>query len=189
VAATPFTDDPTHQLRELVRAGRFREALDWYRRAEGDLTARPDAQLLAATAATRLGDFAVAAALAGEALQRFTARADVDGRMRTLNLLGVIGFERGRLADAEEHLSEALNLAYRLGDSLAAGACNNSCGVHRWPSDEAAGSPRRPEPLLGGAALPRSYHNLASPSGSSELMKRRRRCTSYAARRACGEPG
>jgi ATP/maltotriose-dependent transcriptional regulator MalT len=162
VAATPFTDDPTHQLRELVRTGRFREALDWYRRAEGDLTARPDAQLLAATAATRLGEFAVAAALAGEALRRFAARADADGRMRALNLLGVIGFERGRLADAEAHLSEALNLAHRLEDSLAAArACNNLASVvHlRGRPDEAVG-------LYRGALL--SYQRLGDRRGAAE---------------------
>ena len=162
MAATPFTDDPTHQLRELVRAGRFREALDRYRRAGGDLTERPDAQLLAATAATRLGEFAAAAALAGEALHRFTAHADADGRMRTLNLLGVIGFERGRLADAEEHLSEALNLAYRLEDSLtAARACNNLASVvHlRGRPDEAVG-------LYRGALL--SYQRLGDRRGAAE---------------------
>jgi len=162
VVGLPFTDDPTHQLRELVRAGRFREALDWYRRAEGDLTGRPDAQLLAATSATRLGDFALAAALAGEALHRFAARGDFDGRMRTLNLLGVIGFERGRLADAEEHLSEALNLAYRLDDSLAAArACNNLASVvHlRGRPDEAVG-------LYRGALL--SYQRLGDRRGAAE---------------------
>ena len=61
----------------------------------------PDAQLLAATAATRLGEFPLAESLAGQALVKFRARGDADGRMRALNLLGVIRFERGRLGEAE----------------------------------------------------------------------------------------
>ena len=162
MSGLPFLDDPTHQLRELVRSGRFREALDWYRRADQGITGRPDAQLLAATSATRLGDFALAAALAQEALHGFAARGDFDGRMRTLNLLGVIGFERGRLADAEEHLTEALNLAYRLEDSLAAArACNNLASVvHlRGRPDEAVG-------LYRGALL--SYQRLGDRRGAAE---------------------
>ena len=35
MGATRPPDDSTHQLRELVRAARFGEALDWFRRAEG----------------------------------------------------------------------------------------------------------------------------------------------------------
>jgi tetratricopeptide (TPR) repeat protein len=162
VTGPPFTDDPTHRLRELVRTGRFPEALDWYRRADASATDRPDAQLLAATAATRIGDLGLAAALAGEALGRFTARGDFDGRMRSLNLLGVIGFERGRLADAEEHLAEALNLAHRLRDSLAAArACNNLASVvHlRGRPDEAVG-------LYRGALL--SYQRLGDRRGAAE---------------------
>jgi tetratricopeptide (TPR) repeat protein len=162
VVGTPFTDDPIHQLHELVRAGHFREGLDWYRRTEGDLAARPEAQLLAATSATRLGEFAAAAALAGEALHRFAAHGDFDGRMKALNLLGVIGFERGQLGDAEEHFSEALNLAYRLRDSLAAArACNNLASVvHlRGRPDEAVG-------LYRGALL--SYQRLGDRRGTAE---------------------
>lgn len=158
----PLSDDPTHQLRELVRGARYREALAWYRRTEGGLTGRPDAQLLAATSATRLGKFGLAAALAQEALLGFAGRGDFDGRMRTLNLLGVIAFERGRLADAEEHLTEALNLAHRLEDSLtAARACNNLASVvHlRGRPDEAVG-------LYRGALL--SYQRLGDRRGAAE---------------------
>src|SRR3712207_1706060 len=78
-------DDSTDQLRELVRAGRFREALETYRRAAGP-SARADARLLAATAATRLGELDFAGALAEEAVRRFAERGDFDGRMRALNL-------------------------------------------------------------------------------------------------------
>ena len=127
MVAIPSADDATHQLRELVRTGHFGEALEWYRRIEGSPTGhRPDAQLLAATAATRIGEFPLAESLAGQALVKFRARGDADGRMRALNLLGVIRIERGRLGEAEVSLAEALDLARRLGDSLtAARACNN----------------------------------------------------------------
>ena len=163
MVATPFADDATHQLRELVRAGRFSDALEWYRRIESSPTGRrPDAQLLAATAATRLGEFPTAEALADVALAQFRARGDADGRMRSLNLLGVIRFERGRLGEAEQSLAEALNLATQLGDSLtAARACNNlASAVHlRGRSDEALG-------LYRGALL--AYQRLGDRRGAAE---------------------
>ena len=163
MVATPSADDVTHQLRELVRSARFSDALEWYRRVE-DTSAgqRPDAQLLAATAATRLGEFAAAESLADLALAKFRARGDDDGRMRSLNLLGVIRFERGRLADAETVLAEALDLATRLGDSLtAARACNNlASALHlRGRPDEAVG-------LYRGAML--AYQRLGDRRGTAE---------------------
>src|SRR5512144_1555673 len=163
MVAIPSSDDATHQLRELVRSGRFSEALEWYRRIEGSPAGqRPDAQLLAATASTRLGEFPVAESLADQALAKFRARGDADGRMRTLNLLGVIRFERGRLADAEAALAEALDLATRLGDSLtAARACNNlASAMHlRGRPDEAVG-------LYRGALL--AYQRLGDRRGTAE---------------------
>jgi len=163
MVATPFADDATHQLRELVRAGRFSDALEWYRRIESSPAGRrPDAQLLAATAATRLGEFSAAETLAEQALTQFRARGDADGRMRSLNLLGVIRFERGRLGEAEQSLAEALNLATQLGDSLtAARACNNlASAVHlRGRPDEALG-------LYRGALL--AYQRLGDRRGAAE---------------------
>src|SRR6476661_3539711 len=160
---TPFADDATHQLRELVRSGRFGEALEWYGRVEQSPAGRRgDARLLAATAATRLGDFPAAERLAGEALAQFRARGDADGRMRALNLLGVIRFERGRLGEAEQSLAEALNLATQLGDSLtAARACNNlASAIHlRGRPDEAVG-------LYRGALL--AYQRLGDRRGTAE---------------------
>jgi tetratricopeptide (TPR) repeat protein len=82
--------------------------------------------------------------------------------MRALNLLGVIGFERGQLAEAERRLTEALSLAYRLEDSLvAARACNNLASVlHlRGRPEEAVG-------LYRGALL--SYQRLGDRRGTAE---------------------
>ncbi len=158
----PAADEFTDQLRELVRTGRFREAVETYRRSAGDAVVGPDAQLLAATAATRLTELDLAEELAGEAARRFAQRGDFDGRMRALNLLGVIGFERGQLAEAERRLTEALSLAYRLEDSLvAARACNNLASVlHlRGRPEEAVG-------LYRGALL--SYQRLGDRRGTAE---------------------
>jgi len=159
----PFADDATHRLRELVRSGRFGEALEWYRQVEASPAGRRgDARLLAATAATRLGEFPAAESLAGEALTQFRARGDADGRMRALNLLGVIRFERGHLGEAEQSLAEALNLATQLGDSLtAARACNNlASAIHlRGRPDEAVG-------LYRGALL--AYQRLGDRRGTAE---------------------
>src|SRR5688572_2259508 len=154
-------DDSTDQLRELVRTGRFREALEAFRRG-ADRSARADARLFAATAATRLGELDLAESLADEAVRRFAERGDYDGRMRALNLLGVIGFERGQLSAAERRLAEALSIAYRLEDSLAAArACNNLASVahlHGRP-DEAVG-------LYRGALL--GYQRLGDRRGTAE---------------------
>lgn len=153
-------EDSTDQLRELVRTGRFREALETFRRVAERTTA--DARLLAATAATRLGELDLAETLADEAVRRFAERGDFDGRMRALNLLGVIGFERGQLTAAERRLAEALSIAYRLDDSLAAArACNNLASVahlHGRP-DEAVG-------LYRGALL--GYQRLGDRRGTAE---------------------
>lgn len=158
----PSADDVTHRLRELVRTARFQEALAWYRQEEGSLGGQPDAQLLAATSATRLGEFALGARLAGQAAERFAARGDFDGRMRALNLLGVIGFELGNLPEAEAHLGEALELAHRLHDSLmAARACNNLASLLHL-----RGRPKEAVGLYRGALS--SYLRLGDRRGTAE---------------------
>jgi len=123
--------DPARELRQLVEAGRFREALDAHQRTEDPAArARPEVELLAATAATRLGELSRGITLAEAALERFRVRADTDGRMRALNLLGVIAFENGRLDDAERCLAEALELARMLDDTrMTANASNNLASV------------------------------------------------------------
>jgi tetratricopeptide (TPR) repeat protein len=81
---------------------------------------------------------------------------------RNINLLGVLAFERGYLAEAEEYLAETLRLATHLEDSLsAARACNNLAAVlHlRGRPDEAVG-------LYRGALL--SYQRLGDRRGTAE---------------------
>lgn len=118
-------DDFAGRLRALLAEGRFKEAVDEYRGAEG----RPmpaEAQLLAATAATRMGDLGSGASLAESAMGRFRARADDDGRMRALNLLGVIEFERGNLERSRRCFTEALELARSLRDTLMTARASNN---------------------------------------------------------------
>ena len=150
-------------LRVLLAEGRFHDALERYR----ELTAtpdsrRPDVQLLAATAATRLGELDLATTLAIEAVVQFRTRGDSDGRMRCLNLLGAIHWERGRIADAERSFGEALGLARQLNDSLMlARTSNNLASVAHLQgrSDQAAGLFR--EALL-------AYHRLGDRRGTAE---------------------
>ena len=150
-------------LRALLAEGRFQDALERYRELGSAPDSRwPDVQLLAATAATRLGDLDRATTLAVEALVQFRTRGDSDGRMRALNLLGAIHWERGRIADAERCFGEALGLARQLNDSLLlARTSNNLASVAHLQgrSDQAAGLFR--EALL-------AYHRLGDRRGTAE---------------------
>jgi len=127
----PDLPDPSRELRQLVGEGRYREALDAHARASTPPgRGRPDIELLAATAATRLGEFGVGVTLAESAVGQFRARADSDGRMRAMNLLGAIAFEQGRLEDAERCFGEALEQARLLDDTqMEAHASNNLASV------------------------------------------------------------
>lgn len=130
VAPTGSFGDSARELRALLAAGRFEEALERFQSGGTVLAGDPEAALLAATAATRLGRYGTGVSLAESALVTFRAHGDRDGRMRALNLLGVIAFERGRLPEAERSLGEALELARELDDSLmAARASNNLASV------------------------------------------------------------
>jgi tetratricopeptide (TPR) repeat protein len=160
-------DDHSRQLRDLVTAGRCQDALDYYHGDGGSAEWPAEAQLAAATAAMRVGDAAAAEELARVALDRFGARADQDGRMRALNLLGAALFEAGRLDDAAERFTGALRLAEQLRDTLfTARTLNNLASLAhlRGAADEALGLYRRA--LLAyqrigdrrGAA--ETYHNL-----------------------------
>lgn len=162
MVATP-ADDATGPLRELMRTGRFADALAAFRDLPPTVVGqRPDAQLLAATAATRLGELGVAEELAGSALELFHARGDADGRLRSLNLLGVIYFERGRMQDSERVLAQALGLANQVGDSLLAARANNNLAS----SLHLRGRPEEALGLYRGALL--AYQRLGDRRGTAE---------------------
>ncbi|MEO8089807.1 MAG: tetratricopeptide repeat protein [Gemmatimonadales bacterium] len=186
-------------LRSLLAAGRFREALDQYRELDdGQESRRPDVQLLAATAATRLGEFGVGNALAEQALVQFHGRGDWDGRMRAQNLLGAIHWERGQISGAEQRFGEALRLARQLGDSLMlARASNNLASVAHLQGrfDEAAALYR--EALLAYQRLgdrrgtAETYHNLGFAYRQAKEWGEAESAAANAVRHAevVGEPG
>jgi tetratricopeptide (TPR) repeat protein len=158
---SPSPDDPADSIRVLLAEGRFAEALDEFRRLEGR-PVPPDLQLMAATAATRLGDLGLGAALAEASLERFRARADDDGRMRAQNLLGVIEFERGNLDRSRQCFTEALGLARALKDTLmTARACNNLASIADLQGDAPGALTLYRSSLL-------SYQRLGDRRGTAE---------------------
>lgn len=123
-------------LRALLSAGRHRDVITaWLAAASAD-AGRGEALLLAATASMRLGDVARAGELAGDAAESFRLRADLDGRLRAVNLLGAVAFERGELDEASDRFEMARSLARQLGDTLfEAHAANNLASVAHLRGD------------------------------------------------------
>lgn len=123
---TEAADAMARELRDLLAAGRYPDAFALAEHGLPPAARRPDLRLLAATAATRVGQAERGAALAGEALAGFEGRADADGRLRAINLLGAQAFERGDPVEAERRFTEALALGRQLSDTqMAARAANN----------------------------------------------------------------
>jgi len=129
-APSGSSDEP---LRDLVNASRFREALavylEWYDNAV-ELT--PYSQLLAAHAASHLGEFDLAGTLAASAQSELRARGDDPGVLDSTNLLGAVAFERGNIDDAEAQFRSVLQMAERLGCTrfTARGANNLAIIAH-----------------------------------------------------------
>ena len=123
-------------LRALLGAGRYRDAVASWLDAPAAEARRSEALLLAATASLRLGEVARAGELAAEAAEGFRQRADQDGRLRALNLLGAVAFEQGALDDAVSRFEMARGLARQLQDTLfEAHAANNLASVAHLRGD------------------------------------------------------
>ena len=186
-------------LRALVTEGRFQDALERYRELAGEPESRrPDVQLLVATAATRLGELDTAKALADQALRQFHSRGDWDGRMRALNLLGAIHWERGHISEAERCFAEALGMARQLDDSLMlARASNNLASVAHLQgrSDEAAalyrGALLAYQRMGDRRGMAETYHNLGFAYRQAGEWKEAEAASANAVRHAevVGEPG
>jgi tetratricopeptide (TPR) repeat protein len=164
----PFSpsSDPAGTMRDLLGQGRFPEVLAEFRQLQG-MNLPADALLFAATAATRLGDFGLGASSATAALDRFHSRADDDGRMRSLNLLGVIAYEQGQLDQAEKSFTTSIDLARKLGDNLmAARASNNLASITYLRNDTMGALTLFRSALLSyqrmgdRRGMAESYHNL-----------------------------
>lgn len=158
----------------------------------------PDAVLLAATSATRQGALEQADHLAHEALGGFRLRVDDDGRMRALNLLGAIAFERGAMDLAAERFTGALAAARMLGDHLlAARALNNLASVTHLRDEPEAALALYREALLTyqrlgdrrGAA--ETWHNIGLVCREEGRFEEAERAAGHAVRHAglAGEPG
>lgn len=126
--------------------------------------ADPGTVLRDATVAMRQGNLPGAAALAAAAAARFRERGDVDGRMRSENLLGAVAFETGQVGDAERCFGAALELAHTLDDSLmTARASNNLASVAHL-----TGRPELALSLYRTALL--SYQRLGDRRGMAETL-------------------
>ena len=124
--------------------------------------ADPALLLREATQHTRRGELEAGWRLASDALARFHARGDRDGRMRTINLLGAIAWERGAVQDAERRFGEALAIAEELGDpTLGARTSNNLASVANL-----RGHPLRALSLYRQALL--NYQRLGDRRGLAE---------------------
>ena len=131
---SPPTDPPA-RMRELLNEGRFHDVLKEFRTIEGRSVAG-DVLLMAASASTRLGDLGTGSSLASTALDRFRMRADNDGRIRSLNLLGVIAYESGKLDEARKSFTETLRLAREMHDTtMIARSSNNLASVSYLQGD------------------------------------------------------
>ncbi len=159
--------DLVTMLRAHLGAGRYREAVTSWLRAPAADAQRGEALLLAATASMRLGEVARAGELAAEAAEVFRLRADQDGRLRALNLLGAVAFEQGELDLAVRRFEMARGLARQLEDTLfEAHAANNLASVAHLRGDATTALSLYRAALLGYQRLgdrrgtTQTYHNL-----------------------------
>ncbi len=116
-------------LRDLLARGRYQEVLDRFPpESLADMPSRPHVSLGVATAATRLGSLDQGDRLAASALEAFRLRVDDDGRMRCLNLLGAIAYERGHFDDAAAAFAGSLDLSRTLNDLTSWARASNNLG-------------------------------------------------------------
>jgi tetratricopeptide (TPR) repeat protein len=118
-------------LRDLVATARYREALAMFLEAdERSEPLSPETQILAATAASRIGEFALSAALAGGAQTAFQHLDNTAGVLQCINLLGTLAFERGNIDDAEARFRVVVELAERANcPRFAARGANNLANI------------------------------------------------------------
>jgi tetratricopeptide (TPR) repeat protein len=119
------------RLSRLLDQGRCPDVLVWYRadRARQASTG-PELDLLVATAAARTADYELASRLAARALAVYDARRDDAGRLRCINVLGGVAFERGLFHEATMRFQQVVSLARLLElPDLVARATNNLASI------------------------------------------------------------
>lgn len=129
---TPGELDPIESLRTLLATGRFQDVLDRHAAAGPGWSDDPAIAIAVATAATRLRRFPEGERLAAAALTKFRSRADDDGRLRALNLLGAIRYESGQLEEAAAYWMSALELARALADTTMIARASNNLGITHY---------------------------------------------------------
>jgi predicted ATPase len=113
--------------------GRYRDALDWARRAEvdarnsGDLAALAEALQAVFSAQAMLGDTSHSAS-AREAVSLYEQLGDRAGQSRALNNLAMLAWLDGRGVEALEMFRQAQRLATDAGDAVKAAAAEYNVG-------------------------------------------------------------
>lgn len=120
------------EARELDAGGEYpslRALLDFV--PDSLLEAEPELAYLAAEVRRRTGETEAAAAWLGRLAEVGARRGNDRLNRRRLNLLGVLHFDRGAVAEAEEAWLELLDASTRAGDEeFIARSCNNLGVVH-----------------------------------------------------------
>lgn len=175
----PNIVDPFAGYRALLEAGQFQAVMDRYAAEPIDRANDPSIGLAAATAATRLRRFAAGERLASSALAGFGSRADEDGRLRVLNLIGAISYEKGELVEACRAWTDSLALARALGDTLMVGRTSNNLGIAEYLLGNADSARRAYAEALSAyqrlgdrRGLAETTHNLAVLSRRSGAFQR-----------------
>lgn len=115
---TDVANDAAVHLRGLNEAGHFADAMAQFQRLPTADASTPEVQLVAASAAARLGDLRTASRLATAARRRLRRATDAPYRLEAVNLMGALAFAQGRLADAETEFRAAREDAAQQGDRL-----------------------------------------------------------------------
>ncbi len=113
----------------LVASGRFQAALALFRQSgQSEDALSPNTLSAAAQAATRVGEFDLAARLATAAREGFRAAGNLEGLLELDNLLGAVAFECGRIDQAEAYFQEAMELARQLDRRIFLARAANNLG-------------------------------------------------------------
>jgi tetratricopeptide (TPR) repeat protein len=110
------TGEAPATVSDLVQQGRFREVLERFEANPAIRLTDAKTEYHIAFSAARVSEYGRANLLAVSALRRFVDEANQTGQLQTINLLGGIAFEQGRLEEAEHWFKDARHLAGSMRD-------------------------------------------------------------------------